>query len=138
MNLNNDTKKIGQSLSYKYEKNTMKEKIDSQSNLNLAGNANQNNINNKDKNIIEIIKKNANNENQKSPKLTFISYLFFLISFRKCHSNIQIFSDFRIKMISEENLIKCNLNIDKLMQKIKTDNANTNQDLEAKSKTIYK
>ncbi len=140
LNLNNDTKKIGQSLSYKYKKNIMKEKIkiDSQSNLNLTETANHNNNINKDKNIIENIKKKANNENQKDLKLTFISYLFFLISFRKCHSNIQIFSDFRIKMISEENLIKCNLNIDKLMQKIKTDNANTNQDLEAKSKTIYK
>lgn len=139
LNLNNDTKKIGQSLSYKYEKNIMKEKIDSQSNLNLTENANQNNnINNKDKNIIENIKVNANNENEKCPKLTFISYLFFLISFKKCHSNIQIFSDFRIKMISEENLIKCNLNIDKLMQKIKRDNANTNQELETKFKTINK
>ena len=101
------------SISYKYNNNLMKEKVDSQSNINLKDNVNKNSISNK-----------INNEKINSVKLNFIDYLCYLISFKKCHSNIQLCIDFRIKMISEENLILSHLNIDKLFKKENSNNIN--------------
>ena len=101
------------SISYKYNNNLMKEKMDSQSNINLKDNVNKNSISNK-----------INNEKINSVKLNFIDYLCYLISFKKCHSNIQLCIDFRIKMISEENLILSHLNIDKLFKKENSNNIN--------------
>ena len=49
--------------------------------------------------------------------MTFIQYLIYLVSFTKYHSNLKLYSDFRNKMISEENLIMSNLNIDKILKK---------------------
>ena len=42
--------------------------------------------------------------------------LIYLVSFTKYHSNLKLYSDFRNKMISEENLIMSNLNIDKILK----------------------
>ena len=48
-------------------------------------------------------------------------YLLHLISFTKLHPNIKLYSDFRMKMISEDNLIMCNLNISKLQKTYNSD-----------------
>ena len=63
-------------------------------------------------------------------KFKFIHYLAYLIPFTKCYPKIKLFSDFRIKMISEENLIINNLNIDKLLKKSKDDNSSISQDFD--------
>ena len=59
--------------------------------------------------------------------MNFIHYLIYLISLKKYHSNIKLYSDFRIKMISEENLILTNLSVNKIL---KNENSIINQELE--------
>jgi hypothetical protein len=90
------------------------------------------NENNKEKNISQsndnIIKNESNDINDKNQNnnfLKFWQYLSYLISLKKYHSNIKIYSDFRKKMISEENIILNHLNIDKILQKYKSENALT-------------
>ena len=112
-------RKTGTSFSSKYLNNLIKEKLDSRSNIVLQEKANQKDLFNKEKIILE---KSDHNEKPNSDTLKFINYILYLISFKKKHSNIQLYSDFRIKMISEENLILSYLNIDKLIQKSKKEN----------------
>ena len=136
--LNNNTRK--NSFSFKKIRNiSMKEKNDSQSNENL----NINNINivnskkiNKEKNIIETHVKDKETKQSKN-KINFMHYLAYLLSFTKFHSNIKIYSDFRIKMISEENLILSNLNINKILKKYKIENSINDQELEKIPKINY-
>ena len=102
-----------------FDKNIKKEKEDSSNSANnLKENKNRYIINNKkEKNIIGVNEsKKVNNEKSNYDKLKFCQYLFYLISLNKNNSNIQLYVNFRNKMISEENLIMCNLNIDKLMK----------------------
>ena len=135
---NNNTRKTGYSVSIKNSRNIMfREKNDSQSNDNL----NINNINiinnkiiNKEKNNIET---HESKDKKAKNKMNFIQYLIYLISFTKCHSNLKLYSDFRIKMISEENLILSNLNINKIIEKYKKENSFINQELEKGPKNIY-
>lgn len=131
---NQDTKrKAGSSFSSKYLSKLIKEKFDSRSNIELKEKANQNVLFNKKDEIVEESgePKNVNNEKPKYNILKFYNYILFLISLKKKHSNIQLFIDFRTKMISEENLILSNLNIDKLLQKYKKENSNNHiQELE--------
>ena len=106
------------SFSHKNINNVIKDKVDSQTNINLKDNADQNTINNQKKNIIETTDpKNITNEIPNTNTFNFIHYILYLISLKKNYSNIKLYSDFRIKMISEEKLIMCNLNIDKLLKK---------------------
>ena len=129
---NNESKsrKIGHSLSFKTAGNRID---DSQSNSNFKINSNNNKINslNKDKNIIDTHESKVSN-NEKSPKLKikFHHYLGYLFSFEKCHPYIQFVADFRIKMISEENIILTKLNLDKLQNKNCQENSVNKQNLE--------
>ena len=98
------------------EKNSnqnIKDKNASQSNANI--------INNESKDI---------NKNSKNNLIKFRHYLSFLLSLKKNYPNIKIYMDFRKKMISEENIILNNLNIDKIITKYKNDNTLVNQELE--------
>ena len=97
----------------------IKEKVDSRSNINLKEKIDLNIINNKEKNIrganeSKNVKNKSNND-----KFKFYHYLCYLISLNKNNSKLQLYHNFRIKMISEENLILSNLNINELMQKYK-------------------
>ena len=104
--------------------------MDSKSSLNMTAIAtyNKNNITNKGKKAIENKdKENVNIEKIKNKQLNFINYLYYLITLHKNdNSFFQLYSDFRYKMISEENLILSNLNIDKLIQNNKRENSNNN------------
>ena len=62
--------------------------------------------------------------------------MLYVISFTKLNQNIKIYSDFRIKMISEENLILCNLKISKLQKNYKYGNSE-NTELQNASKLNY-
>ena len=139
LNNNNIGRKSGEIFSYKFIKNIMKDKIDSRSNIKLndIDNGNQNIIFKKGKTNNKSNETN-NNEKINSNKIKFCHYLSYLLSLAKNNSNnIELYADFRIKMISEENLIMSNLKIDKLYQKYKKDNSNNDQELEAnKSKKI--
>ena len=141
--LNNESfgKNNSNSISYKYSsKSIMKEKMDSQSNINLQDNMNKNIFNNinEERNIEITDQKKANNEIKKTAKLKFIDYLSYLITFKNCHSNIQLYHDFRINMISEENLILSHLNIDKLFQKFRKESSNNiNLESEATQKINF-
>ena len=83
---------------------------------------------NKAQTFIETIE--TKTRKSKYEKLNFIHYLAYLMRFAKYHPYIKIYSDFRIQMISEENLIINNLNIDKLLRKSRDANNSLNQDLE--------
>ena len=106
------------SVSYKKRNDNKIVKIEAQSNDNL----NINNISIINNNIIEkkMIERHESKESIKKKEtknsLKFIEYLLHLISFTKLHKNIKLYSDFRIKMISEENLILCALNISKMQK----------------------
>ena len=86
---------------------------------------------NKEKNNIETYESKGLDIKKANRKhIRFGHYLTYLISFAKYNSNIQMFSDFRVKMISEENLILSNLNIDKILRK-------NNQELESPPKLNF-
>ena len=139
---NDNTRKTGYSISL--NKNiSFKEKNDSQSNDNLNFN-NINNFNiinnkiiNKEKNNIETHESKDKETKKPKDKMNFIHYLIYLISFAKYHSNIKLYSDFRIRMISEENLIVSNLNINKIIKKYKSENSIINQELENMPKVNF-
>ena len=82
------------------------------------------NINNveKDKNYVETRESNIINNDKY--QLKFINYLIYLLSFNKKHSYIQVYEYFRKRMISEENLILNNLNIEKILKKEKIEKIN--------------
>ena len=117
--LNKKTKPL-YSITHKNSKGILKSKND-QSNYYLRDL-------NKAQTFIETI--DTKTKKSKDEKLNFIHYLAYLIPFAKYHPYIKIYSDFRIQMISEENLIINNLNIDKLLKKSKDVNNSFNQDLE--------
>ena len=128
-NNENKSRKTGHSLSFKNSS-----KIDdSQSNTHINMNLNNNKINslNKDKNIVDTHESKDSNK-EKSPKLSikFHHYLGYLFSFEKCHPYIQFVDDFRIKMISEENIILTKLNLDKLQNKNYQEKSSNKQNLE--------
>ena len=115
-------KKTLTSLSLKKNiKENDKEKNESQSKDKIINNGNKDIYNKKNNNALKLR-----------------HYLAYLISLTKCYSNIKLLSDFRIKMISEENIILNNLNIDKIFNKYKSENTNINQDLEIIPKPVYK
>ena len=137
--LNNDngiSRKKDHSLTYK--KMNMKNDIDSQSYSNLNFNVN-NNCLNKDKNIIETheSKDSNNNNNNKNRKIRFTQYLAYLFTFQKCQPNVQFITDFRIKMISEENIILTKLNLDKMQNKNNNENSHNKQNFENIIKLNY-
>ena len=134
LNINNGIikRKVEHSLTHINTKNILKGKID-QSNSFLNYNQNLNNKRDKDNRIIKEYKSKDNITNQKInyDKIKFIHYLAYIIPFSKWHSNMQIYSDFRIKMICEENLIMNYLNIDKMLKIIKEiKDENINQEIE--------
>ena len=122
-------RKASKSVSYKKRSDNNKVKIDAQSNDNL----NINNISIINSNIIEkkMIERHESKESSKKKEtknsLKFIDYLLHLISFSKLHKNIKIYSDFRIKMISEENLILCTLNISKMQKNYNLGNSDNTE-----------
>ena len=119
---NNNEKKTLTSLSLKKNINENdKEKNESQNKDKIINNGNKDIYNKKNNNTLKLR-----------------HYLAYLISLTKCYSNIKLLSDFRIKMISEENIILNNLNIDKIFNKYKSENTNINQDLEIIPKPVYK
>ena len=131
---NNKIKKSGKSVSIINPKQLIfKENNYSQSKDNL-NNINSNLINNyvenKEKNIIETQEPKDNNTQKKNNKISFVHYLNYLITLNKRKSNIYLYSDFRFKMISEENLILSNLNINKILNKFKCENSFVIQDIE--------
>jgi hypothetical protein len=102
---------------------------------NNANNKNNNNYNNKEKNIIET--KNSIIKLTNINQIKFTHYLAYLISLTKCHPNLRLYSDFRIKMISEENLILSNLNINKILKKMNDENYILNKELDNTPKLNY-
>ena len=111
-----------------------RDKSEFQSNYRLnndINNVNNNKSLNKEKNIIETYEsKDSDILKTNKKNIKFRHYLTYLISFARYNSNIKILSDFRVKMISEENLILSNLNIDKLLKKY-------NQELENSPKLNF-
>ena len=89
----------------------------------INSNINNNKINKeKDKKYIDIDESNIINNSKY--KLKFINYLKYLITLNKCHSYMKYYEYFRIRMISEENLILSNLNIEKILKKEKIEKIN--------------
>ena len=119
----------------RYMTSLMKEKTDSRSTIVLRDRGNHNLGNNGINNNVDANHTiNINNEYSHSNNVTFSNYFCYLIPFKDNSSNnIKLYADFRIKMISEENLILSNLNVDKLMEKYKNENDN-NQESEATQK----
>ena len=126
------------SISYNQRKVINKEKIESQSKDNLKIN-NIDIINNniiKKENKLEEQSQNSCEKKKSKNYFRFIDFLLYVISFTKLNQNIKIYSDFRIKMISEENLILCNLKISKLQKNYKYGNSE-NTELQNASKLNY-
>ena len=120
----------------RYMTSLMKEKTDSRSTIVLRDRGNHNIGNNGINNNVDANHTiNINNEYSHSNNVTFSNYFCYLIPFKDNSSNnIKLYADFRIKMISEENLILSNLNVDKLMEKYKNENDDNNQESEATQK----
>ena len=98
---------------------------DKPNNKNEKNNITPNDNHDKDhntKSIINIIGQNNNKTNKQNidyEKMTinnFFSYLIFKFSFEKKNTYHKIFKDFRMKMISEEHLVKNHLNIYNLLK----------------------
>ena len=70
-------------------------------------NKRNNNINKKDDKKVN---------NNKIQKVNFCIYILNRISFGKLYSNLKIYEDFRIKVISVENLMNNYLNINNLIK----------------------
>ncbi len=121
INNNND----GQSIAFKQNtKNKLKINNESRDEDNIINrNVNKNKVNiEKNKKYIDIDKSNIINNSKY--KLKFINYLKYLITLNKCHSYMKYYEYFRIRMISEENLILSNLNIEKILKKEKIEKIN--------------
>ena len=82
------------------------------------------NINNVEKDTNYDETRESNIINNDKYQLKFINYLKYLLSFNKKHSYIQVYEYFRKRMISEENLILNNLNIEKILKKEKIEKIN--------------
>ena len=131
----NKKKKPIYSILRKSTKRILKEKKD-ETNYNLKDILNHSISLNKEKTIIETIEsKDVKLKKQKYEKLKFIHYLAYLIPLIKCYPNIKLYSNFRIKMISEENIILNNLNIEKLLKKSKDTNNSFYQEIEITPRT---
>ena len=116
------------SLSYKSLNNLMKDKADSRSScINLQ--PFRYILYNKDEKSSTYTNesKKINDDKSNSYKLRFFHYLCYLISLKKHYTNMKLYKDFRAKMISEENLILSNLNIDKLVKNYIKDLDNTDE-----------
>ena len=75
-------------------------------------NVNQNHI---DRKKIKNLNK-FNNIAEREKEKNFCGFLFFKFSFEKKENIFKVFNEFRIKMISEEHLIKNHLNIYNLLR----------------------
>ena len=117
--------KLSDNMNYSLEKqnnkNTKNSRIDnnlSKSNNNIGItstdniNSNQNHIDTKK---IKNLKK-FNNRAEREKEKNFCSFLFFKFSCEKKENIFKIYNEFRIKMISEEHLIKNHLNIYNLLR----------------------
>jgi hypothetical protein len=101
----------------------------------MSANINDSTFNNKNKNISNtdfnnLIQNNTNtnvkNENtllrtlsirsQDIKTRTFFSYIYFRLACRKKNNYYQVYEDFRIKIISEEHIIRNHLNIYTLLK----------------------
>ena len=110
------------------ETEDIKEVKDSKTNDNLEK---SNNINKELKKNDTPETRNINvKENYYRTKIRFYRYLLYLLSCTKCNSNIRLYSEFRRRMISEENLILNYLNICKLFKLNKYENLNINKDID--------
>ena len=102
-------------ISRKFESNTLilKENINNLTYIKQKKNKNEDSkiINKKQKNNLEESLQNKNDKIH-----FFMIYLFNLISCGKFHNNIKIYEDFRIKIISVENLLKIYSNVNNLMK----------------------
>ena len=113
--------KFSDNMNYSKNKNTKNSKIDnylSKSNNNTCiTSTDKININH---NLIDRKKiKNLNTFNNKAERekdKNFFSFLFFKISCEKKENIFKMYNEFRIKMISEEHLIKNHLNIYNLLK----------------------
>ena len=128
---NNNIRKTLNVIGKKSSKECVKNKNESRSNdniniININNNINDNNniAIHKEKNIIETDDSEFNNY-----KMKFIHYIMHLICQTKYHPYIKYYEDFRIRMISEENLIMNYLNIEKI-KKANIENININNDFE--------
>ena len=122
--------KSNTSLSYMKEEkplanNETNELYSKSENINNKTFVNENSFKYEDSNIIENKKRNNNINkkddnmkvnNNKIEKIKFCTYFLNKISFGKLYKNLEIYEDFRIKVISVENLMNNYLNIDNLIK----------------------
>ena len=138
-NINNDNNNIRKTINgvlKKTSKDCAKDKSDYRSNdniniininNNINGDRNNNIIIHKEKNIFETHESKDSELNNN--RMKFIHYLMYLICLTKRYSYINYYEYFRIRMISEENLIMNYLNIEKI-KKGKIENITINNDFE--------
>ena len=135
-NDNNNIRKTINGVLKKTSKDCAKDKSDYRSNdniniininNNINGDRNNNIIIHKEKNIFETHESKDSELNNN--KMKFIHYLMYLICLTKRYSYINYYEYFRIRMISEENLIMNYLNIEKI-KKGKIENITINNDFE--------
>ena len=86
----------------------------SQTNNNCINPLDETNLENQKK--VKNINKNDDKNSNKKYKKNFIEYFLFKISFGKKCNHFKIYNDFRIKIISEEHLVKNHLNIYNLLR----------------------
>ena len=86
----------------------------SQTNNNCINPLDETNLENQRK--VKNINKNDDKNSNKKYKKNFIEYFLFKISFGKKCNHFKIYNDFRIKIISEEHLVKNHLNIYNLLR----------------------
>ena len=91
------------------------------SHKNIPKNDNENNA----KSLMSLIQENSNKNSQQKINYdnmkvmkgnNFFSYLIFKLSFEKKNVHLRTFKDFRMKMLSEEHLMKSHLNIYNLLR----------------------
>ena len=87
----------------------------------------QNIIKNNDKNInsinnnlnnlkIDLNNKDTKTKNKHKGKISLLNYISYKLNCKGKHKSFQIYEDFRIKLISEEHLIRNHLNIYNLLK----------------------
>ena len=131
----NKIRKTDKSLSIKSNRQLIYKDNNNSKSKDILNNNNNNNLinnffTNKEKNIIETQEPKENNIQKTNNQISFIHYLNYLVTLNKPKSYIHVYSDFRFKMISEENLILSNLNINKILNKYKSENSFVVQDIE--------
>ena len=81
----------------------------------------QKNINTTDKNEKKILR-TLSIRSQDTKTKNYFSYIYFRVTCRKKNNYYQVYEDFRIKIISEEHIIRNHLNIYSLLKKTEKEN----------------